>query len=190
MRQALLSIALRLTLCVGIVYALWRMLGAIGLAVGTPLFGLALARPLQELFERLSHAIKWQAYRDINGRHFEHRGQMLDIIDDEAQFRWLRLADVRKLLPGLPLDASLQRLFPNEVRLGPGKASRIQAEALQRFLLRAQQPEALKFRHWLEREVIYPAAQRRARAPRAASPDAAPALPDLADQKKPSAFGE
>jgi len=162
MRQLLLTIALRLLACAAVIYLQWRLLGLIGLVVGAPLVGVALARPILELLDMARHKTTELVYRDVSGRHFVHRGQMLDISEDEAQCRWLRLGDVRKLLPGLPADQTLQQLRPDGVRLASaGQPARIRAEALLELLARAQDPDTLKFRHWLEREVVFPAARRR-----------------------------
>jgi len=162
----LLTITLRLVACATVIYLQWRWLGAVGLAVGAPLLGVALARPILDLLGMARHKTSELVYRDVSGRHFVHRGQMLDIADDAAQFRWLRISDVRKLVPGLPADETLQQLRPDGVQLGEirkRQPARIQAEALLELLAKAQDPDTLKFKQWLAQEVVFPAAQRRAR---------------------------
>lgn len=121
MRQLLLTIALRLLACAAVIYLQWRWLGAVGLVVGAPLLGVALARPILDLLGMARHTARAAAYREVSGRHFVHRGLMLDISDDAAQFRWLRISDVRKLIPGLPADQTLQQLRPDGVQLGEKK---------------------------------------------------------------------
>ncbi|WIT12342.1 hypothetical protein PFX98_01680 [Paucibacter sediminis] len=165
MRQLLLTIALRLLACAAVIYLQWRWLGPVGLVVGAPLLGVALARPILDLLGMARHKTTEVVYRDVSGRHFVHRGQMLDIADDAAQFRWLRISDVRKLIHGLPADQTLQQLRPDGVHLGEknSQPARIQAEALLELLAKAQDPDTLKFKHWLAQEVVFPAAQRRER---------------------------
>jgi hypothetical protein len=58
----------------------------------------------------------------------------------------------------------LQRQFPEGVRAADGRtAGRISAEALQVYLSKSTGPDALRFRNWLEREVVRPAAIARRR---------------------------
>jgi hypothetical protein len=173
MRQLLLTITLRLLACAVVIYLQWRLLGLIGLVVGAPLVGVALARPILELLGMARHKTTEVVYRDVSGRHFVHRGQMLHIADDAQHFRWLRIGDVRKLIAGLPADQTLHQLYPEAVQPGGGgRPASIQAEALLALLAKAHDPDTLKFKHWLEREVVFPAARRRS------------------VQKKPSLFGE
>jgi hypothetical protein len=76
----------------------------------------------------------------------------------------LRIDDVRKVLPALPREAVLQRQFPEGVHVAHGRAAgRISAEALQVYLSKSTAPEALRFRNWLDREVLRPAAIARGR---------------------------
>ncbi|MDT9000308.1 hypothetical protein RQP53_13625 [Paucibacter sp. APW11] len=185
MAELLQRLALRLLLCLLPTYLLWRSLGAIGVVVGVPLFGLALATPLLDLMRQLRQQARAFSYRDIEGRHFAFRGQHLDIVDDAEHFRWIKLSDVRKLIQQLPGDETLCRLYPADVQSAAvARPARIRAEALHGYLAKASAPGNLKFKHWLEREVLFPASQRRTRAPRAAGPDAAPALPDPAFRER------
>ena len=52
------------------------------------------------------------AFRDVDGRHFVYKGTPLDVIDDTDSYRWLRLADVRKIVTALPADRVLRSLHP------------------------------------------------------------------------------
>lgn len=77
----------------------------------------------------------------------------------------LRLADVRKLIPGLPADAVLAKLHADGVMpAAPRTESRIKAEALQDDLKKATDPGTLAVKRWLQREVLWPAEKGRERA--------------------------
>ena len=88
--------------------------------------------------------------------------------------RWLKTADVRKVIQALPSDPVLERLFPAGLRSmpGPGPAAgstmRISAEALADYLAKSTDPDSLRFKRWLEREVAVPARRLRGSLPPAA----------------------
>ena len=164
MRRTLLTVALRLVLCSAVTYLLWRVLGAVGIVACAPLFGIALARPILDLLGGSPRLARQLAFRAVEGRHFEHRGRALDIVEDKAHYRWLLLSHVRRFVPDLPSDPSLRHRFPEGVwTSAAGRDSRIQAEALFDCLQGCSDADLLKFRHWLERDVIFPAQQLRRR---------------------------
>jgi len=164
MARVLAVIALR-TLAGCMVAALfWHLLGAFGLAMAAPLFGALLARPLLELIAELRASTRALAYADVKGHYFEHRGMRLRVLEDERHHRWVSLNGVRRMMPGLPRDEVLRRQFPDGLREEPAAGGAvIHADALLAYLGRANETESVKFRNWLEREVVRPAATIRAR---------------------------
>lgn len=157
-------VVLRLLACCAATWLVWRWIGVASLVVCAPLFGVALARPVLELAENTTLLARRLGYRRINGRYFQHHGSSLDIEEDEQGYRWLSTSDVRKVVTGLPNDAVLARLYPGDVQQGPSAdVPRMKAEALNTCLDRATGADTLKFRLWLQREVILPAHLRRQR---------------------------
>ena len=157
-------VALRLLSCAVVTWLVWRWVGVFSLVFCAPLFGIALARPVLEMIENTTLLAKRLGYRKINGRHFEHMGRSLDIADDDEGYSWLKTDDVRKVVAGLPGDPVLARLFPGQVQLGTAAdVPRMKAEALDACLGKATEASTLKFRLWLQREVILPANLRRRR---------------------------
>jgi hypothetical protein len=149
---------------IGLNVLAWQWMGAMSLAICSPMYAFLLTRPILSLLSQTYQAIRALAFRRVSGRHFEHRGTMLDIVDDDAGHRWLSLNDVRKIIPGLPSAQSLLHRYPDGVRMSKHPAaSRIQAETLARYLDTATAPDSLRFKHWLDREVVFPARQRRER---------------------------
>lgn len=157
----LLQIALRTAACALPTYAVWRFMGTIALVVCAPLFGVALARPILDLLAGLGAATKQAALAPLAGRHYEHHGTTIDIVEDESHRRWISLADARRVIATLPRDAVMQLQFPQACRADGGL--RISAEALHAYLRKSTDPASIRFRNWLEREVIYPAEQVRRR---------------------------
>ena len=161
-------IAWRLLLAGLVCWGLWRLLGLLGVVVSAPLFGFLLARPLLDLVGASGAAVKQLALADLEGRHFEYRGVALDIAEDEEHRRWIRVADLRKLLPGLPRDELLRRQYASDCRddaaTATAKALRIEAGALLAHLAKATEPATLRLKTWLEREVVAPSEKLRERA--------------------------
>ncbi len=164
MLPVLLKIALRTLACAVVTYGVWLKFGTVSLVVCAPLFGVALARPILELMEESAHTARRMAFRDVDGRHFVYKGTPLDVIDDTDSYRWIRLADVRKIVTGLPADQVLRSLFPEGLQdPTASKAVCIKAEALLQYLQKATDPATLRFKLWLEREVVFPATRLRER---------------------------
>lgn len=164
MSHTLAAIALRMVGCVAVSYALWRYMGAIGLAASAPLFGVALAKPLLDLGSELRHSVRRRVYARVEGQHFEHRGFHLDIREDEGHHRWISLHDVKKLIPALPRPAVLRSQFPQAIQHDPElRGDRIRVDALLAYLSKSTDADSLRFRNWLERDVDFPAAAVRRR---------------------------
>lgn len=175
MYPPLVSFGVRLSLCTAATYLLWRQLGPVGIAVAAPLFGFALARPILELIAESRAVAKRRAFSDIEGRHFEYRGLSLDVVEDEGHHRWISVNDVRKVIESLPRDPVLQKQFPGGVQDDPALGSkRIRADALRAYLGKATEADSVRFRNWLQREVVFPSAKVRQRL---GIPDDAPARP-------------
>lgn len=164
MLQLLATTGVRLLACAAVAFLLWQALGAAGLAVSAPLFGLALAKPIYQLVADLRQSAKALAYSDDEGNYYEHRGYSLKVMEDEEHHRWLSVRDVRKLVAALPSEAVLQRSFPERVRherAFHGQALR--ADALLSYLEKSTSSESIKLRIWLQRDVIRPAQTARRR---------------------------
>lgn len=76
---------------------------------------------------------------------------------------WLRLADIRKVMPALVSDGVLRQLLGSHVRpLPPERIVRVHAEAFLAHFKQATELDTLKFMQWIERTVVFPSKQRRA----------------------------
>lgn len=163
-RRVQIYAVLLIAASLGVMFVAWRWLGAIGIVLSAPLLGLALARPVLGLLAALQQLAAERALRDVQGRYFMHHGHPIDIADDDVGYRWLRTDDVRKIVTGLPADAVLLRLFPEGVaQWSPADGYRMRAEALHKYLQKASDPASIRFRNWVETEVVMPADKRRAR---------------------------
>lgn len=150
------SVLGRLLLCAGVAWAMSRTLGpALALVFTAPLLGLALRRPILDLLAGAVAKGKELALADVEGRFHAFRGIPIDVVHDEDERPWVLVHDVRKVLPGLPRDAVLQQMLRERVGEVPGWAGlRIRADALEQQLRAATDPQAIRFKEWLGRDVL------------------------------------
>lgn len=166
----MLSVSLRLLVCCAVTYAAWLAVGPAGIVWCAPLFGAALARPILDAITNAYGWLRALVYRDIEGRHYAYRGISISVTEDSDGHRWLRLSDVRKILPQLSRDELLRQSLGSSIQhVLPGRSVRIRAEALVAHLGRTTNVETAKFAKWIERSVVYPSQRLRQRTEHSAS---------------------
>jgi len=162
--DALKTIAIRLALCTAATWLVWRLGFGTGVLFMVGLYGICVARPLIDLASAVRHEMRRANWRDVQGRHFVFRGHTVHVIEDGDHQRWIRLADVRAIVGVTASDASLKLTYPNGWLLGGRPALlHLSDEALLAHLAKERAPVAAKLRHWVEREIVFPARRRRAR---------------------------
>lgn len=142
----------------------WRSDGPTGLAIGllmaAPVLALLSTYAVLKLLGESYALVRTLAYRKLEGHHFAFKGSSLDICEDVEGGRWLKVADVRKIVEDLPADRTLARTMPEGLAyLEPKKTLRVSAIALERYLQRSTAAKSIRFLTWLRREVIFPSAQ-------------------------------
>jgi len=164
MSAILFRIAWRFALCAGVAWLAGRA-GGMGAFLGTlPLFGIALARPLIDLASELRHATRAAVWRPLEGRHFAYRGTPVQVLEDDDHRRWVRAADVRAIVGYTASHGALALTYPSGWRtMGHPAEPHFSDEALIAHLMKEGAPEALRFRHWAEREIAFPAQRLRER---------------------------
>jgi hypothetical protein len=164
MSRALVTLALRLTVCVIVVGAARHWLGNVAMITTLPIFGVALARPLLDLAGDIRHAMKRARWREVQGRHYAFRGQSIRVDTDADRRRWVRLADVRAIVGFTASDGALAITYPNGARrLGKAAELYLSDEALLAHLRKERSPEANRLCLWVEREIVFPARRERER---------------------------
>ena len=175
MNPALLQLLLRALVAAAATALLYRLFGAFGLVFGAPLFGVLLARPIIDLASDFKAQARGLVYEDDEGHYYAFKGWRMHVSEDDEGWRWVNAAHVRKVVPGLPADATLLHLYPQgSRRLGRRGQAYLRAETLHEALARASEPMTLRFRHWVERELVLPAERKRERAQRPAAPASEP----------------
>ena len=170
MSPSLRRIAVRLALCgligwLGIkISQRLDMPAGLGFVWVAPMFGAALARPLLDLASDIRHGMRWAKWQPVEGRHYVFRQEPVSVSEDADCQRWVRLADVRRVIGFSASDAALQVTYPSGFRrIGKGREAHLSDEALLAHLAKERAPIALKFRHWAEREIVFPARRERER---------------------------
>ena len=164
MTSILLSLALRLAACAGVGWLAWRWAGAWGLAPAVALLGLLLPHPLLALVIELRQKMREQVWKPVEGHYHAYHGTPVQVITDERHRRWVRVDDVRKITGFTASMAALSLTYPNGYRLlGRPAVPHLADDALVAHLRTESKPDALKFRHWVEREIAFPAQRQRER---------------------------
>ena len=144
----------------GLAYWLW-----LGSLTVVAMLGLVWPKPLISLASAIKLALRGQIWRARQGQHHAFAGVSLFVCSD-ARHEWLAAADLQRVLgTHEPEDAIAAR-----------HAGRWQRDAAKRLMLRVDaviavlehcprrmDPHVIHLRRYLEREVLYPAAQRRRR---------------------------
>ncbi len=158
------SITLRVVGCAAAMGLGWRLFGASGLAYMSPLLGVAFAKPLIELASSTRHALRRAQWRDVEGQHYAYRGRPMRVVTDADLQRWLRLSDVRDVVGFTASDGTLAIAYPaGWRRIGRANEAFIGEDALLEHLGKERGPEALRLRHWVERQIVFPARRERER---------------------------
>ena len=164
MSEVLVRIALRLLPCAAHSWLAWRFGGLVVMVTSAPLYGIALARPLLDLASELRQRTRAAVWHSLEGRHFAYRGVPVQVLEDAEQRRWVRAADVRRIVGFTASDGALALTYPDGWRaLGRPAQPHFSDEALITHLSKESSPEALRFRHWTEREIAFPARRLRER---------------------------
>ena len=158
--RVLLNIACGAAVAVAVLSALWHFFGPFGLAFGMPVL-VVFAFPLIDILAGYPRFVSRLVMRKVDGRYFEYRGMSLGIDIDAAALCWISTADVRKVVPSLPVEAVLMRLHPGQVReSGDPRRWRITTQALTLFFAKSTDPDVTKFASWVDRDVTRPARDR------------------------------
>ena len=159
-----LSLALRLAACLVFSWLAWRIGGVPALVLSLVMFGVALARPLIELAGALRQRLRAAVWEPLEGRHFVFRGQPVQVLEDAEHRRWIRAADVRRIVGISASDGALALSYPNGWQtMGRPAEPHFSDDALLAHLDRQGGWVALKFRHWVEREIAFEARRQRRR---------------------------
>ena len=158
------TIAIRLLLCGIVTWVAWRYSGLTSAVVTVVLYAIALPKPLIDLASELRHQYRRAHWRDREGRHYVYHGMPLSVHEDVEHRRWVGLVGVRAIVGFTASDSALSRTYPDGWGLfGRPPEPHLRDDALIAHLMKERSATALKFRHWVEREIAFPARRQRER---------------------------
>ena len=136
-------------------YGGYRM-GPFFLVWTSPLLGAAICLPVMALLANLRAAARERVWLPVHGKHFVFKGTTIRVIEDDDHFRWVCLADVRKVTGTTAGDSALAVTYPGRVQPMDKPAQvHIRDDALIEHLGKENNPVALRMRTWVERDIAF-----------------------------------
>lgn len=139
----------------------WAIAGSFGLVAATPVVALLVTLPLQNALGHAALETKRLASDHALRGKRSYRGRAIGVIEDEDGHWWLHVADLRRVLDGLPdttrlLAATRGRSTPDTWRLD----AHVRADALLELLDAAHARPTRQFTQWLRQEMAAEARRR------------------------------
>ena len=130
----------------------------------SPLYGALVARPLINLVASLRQVWRSMVWLPVHGQHYVFKGTTVHVLEDEEDWRWVRLADVQMVL-GAPLNArQLALAYPQRLEMmGKPAQLHMRDDALIAHLGKQKDATALRLRTWVDRNIAFPAERLRQR---------------------------
>ena len=132
--------------------------GPFGMLFTSPLLGVAICRPVLNFVANLRHAARENVWLPVHGQHYVFKGVTVHVIEDENHYRWVCLADVRKVVGATAADRALTATYPRRFQpMGKPPQPHLRDDALIEHLAKENNPLALRFRTWVDRTIANPA---------------------------------
>ena len=148
-----------LACCFAFTYFVRVVFGAAGpyaAMLSYPLYALVswplIQRSVLALIDILRHA----ALKDVQGRFYSYRGIPIKVIEGTDHCRWVPTSAIRKIAGTSVTDAVLARLYPSGWQLFDNKGH-LREDALMAYLATASAMEAVRFKNWAQKNIVYPA---------------------------------
>ena len=147
----------RIVLWLGAYALLGNYYGKFAWLLASPLVAYAIARPLITLVSDLRHKLLGVVWLPVHGKHYVFRNVTIHVMEDDEGQRWVNLADVYKVVGSSVTERTLGVAYPGRVAdMGSPARPHMRDDALVTHLGTKNQPEALRFRTWVERSIAVP----------------------------------
>jgi hypothetical protein len=133
----------------------WRW-GAFTMVWTSPLLGAAVCIPVMNLVAGLRQRAREDTWLPVHGQHYVYKGTTINVREDESHCRWVRLADVRKVVGITAGERALAVAYPGRFEAFDKAGMHLRDDALVEHLGKENDPGALRFRTWVERTVMLP----------------------------------
>lgn len=155
-RRLLTLPSVQIGLCLALFALLaWRM-GPFAGVIAAPLLGAAIARPMMSLLANLRHKAREHTWLPVHGQHYVYKGATLRVLEDDEHRRWVPVADVRKVVGLTASDRALTATYAQRCEPIGRAGLHLRDDALIEHLGKENNPAALRFRTWAERNIALP----------------------------------
>jgi hypothetical protein len=149
------SVQVALAVAVFVAFASWA--GPFATVLASPLLAVVVARPVLALLANVRHDMRARTWLPVHGHHFAFKGITIHVLEDETHCRWVSLADARKVVGMTASDSVLALTYPGRcARMGQGARLYLRDDALVEHLDKENNPAALRFRTWVDRDIAFP----------------------------------
>lgn len=153
-----------MALCLGFYFLTRHVLGPVVWVLLALLIGISFSRILIDASTEFTGFVHAALRQSQQGVHYQFHGNTMHVMEDTDHCRWLPTEDIRKLIPALPLDATLERTYPSGWQWqGKPPLGLLRDDALLHYLQEAQSSTAIQFKIWVDRTVAHPARTARKR---------------------------
>ncbi len=147
----------QIALCLGIFALIGYRFGPFGIVWTSPLLAAAIARPLMALASDIRGAARAHVWLPVHGQHYVFKDVTIHVVEDDDHFRWICLADVRKVTGVTAGDGALAVAYPGRLTaIGKPPLAHLRDDALIAHLSKETNPAALRLRTWAERNIAFP----------------------------------
>ena len=133
----------------------WRW-GPFVMVWSSPLLGAAICVPVMNLVANLRQRARENTWLPVHGQHYVYKGATINVLEDESHCRWVRLADVRKVVGITAAERALAVAYPGRCEAFDKSGTHLRDDALVEHLGKENDAGALRFRTWVERTILLP----------------------------------
>ncbi len=155
--------SVQIVLCVLVYLLVGYQFGAFGFLFGAPGLAAAIARPVINLIANLSHRTQEHIWMPVHGEYYLYKDVRVNVLEDEDHCRWVKVADVRKVVGTTANDRTLAKVYTHGWQTwGKPPEGYLRDDALFAHLTKENRPASLKMAVWVQRNILMPAQKVRA----------------------------
>ncbi len=163
MRKLFAMPSVQIALCVAGMVLCTYQFGAVGL-LWAALLAFALPIPIMNLVANLRQRARAQMWLPVHGNYYAYKDIRVYVVEDEDHCRWVRMADVRRVVGASAKDSALAQVYPNGWRqFGSPPEPYIRDDALHAYLSKENRPVTLRMGVWVQRNLMVPGDKVRAK---------------------------
>jgi hypothetical protein len=149
--------SVQIALCFAVLLLVFWKAGPVWGVWFTPLFAACVARPVLNLIENARQNVRAMVWLPVHGEHFVFKDITIHVVQDEDHWRWVNLADARKVAGITTSDESLRKAFGDRLqKMGKPLVLHIRDDALVEYLSKSTDSLTLRFRTYVDRTIGLP----------------------------------